>query len=312
MGKTPSKSKSPREELIRIAKREELWKLDGPAPTEDKLLWKQLALRNLQRRHIPPFLRNEVLYQTKKDPLFGRIQVKRMTGLTGGPATAIVRKFEGILEGREDLEEKLLAVEDKLGDDEKRLLELLKGKKNKSLATLFAEASVKPSKVLKLYAEGALALGKVQAAIQVSKEQPQVVKDLMRHALDQEKVCKTCVGTGKVKEKTTSTKETQECPSCHGSGYRLASSKHKQFAMGKVLELGKLIDSPAKGASVNVSQNVGVGIKVSGGGGFMEKILRTSDEVLYGRRIVDVEGEVRDAEKSAGSLEAGVPGVGAD
>lgn len=294
MAKMPGRSKkTPREELIQISRREELWKLDGPAPKEDKLLWKELALRNIRKRHIPPFLRNDILFQTKKDPLFGRIQVKRMTGLTGGPATAIVRKFEEILDGRGDLEEKLHAVEDKLSADELKLLELLKGKKNKSLATVFAEASVKPSRVLKLYAEGALALGKIQSAIQVSHEQPQVVKDLMRHALDQEKVCKTCVGTGLVKEKVNSQKETSQCPSCRGSGFRLASSKHKQFAMEKVLQIGKLVDTPTKGPQVNVSQQVGVALRV-GGGGFMEKILKTSDEVLYGRR--EIPAQVVEAE----------------
>lgn len=299
-GTTPgrSKRKTPRDELIAISKREELWKLDGPAPKDDKLLWKELALRNIKRKHIPPFLRNDILFQTKKDPLFGRIQVKRMTGLTGGPATAIVRKFEEILDGREDLEEKLYAVEEKLGPDELKLIELLKGKKNKSLATVFAEASVKPSRILKLYAEGALALGKVQSAIQVAHEQPQVVKDLLRHALDQEKVCKTCVGTGKVKERSNSLKENLECPSCHGSGYSLKSSKHKQFAMDKVLQIGKIVDPPTKGPQVNVSQQVGVALRV-GGGGFMEKILKTSDEVLYGRP--------REAPIDVQAIEAGSP-----
>lgn len=286
-----SSLKPSREALLKISQREETWKLDGPAPGLDKELWRQLALREIQRRHIPPFLRNDIIFQTRKDPRLGRIQVKRMTGTTNGPATQIVRKFEemlseGNLSARENLEEKLLAIEEKLGDDERRLLELLRsGKKTKSLATIFAEAAVKPSRILKLFAEGALALGKVHAAIEVSRNQPMVVKDLMRHALDQEKVCQTCVGTGTVKKNVNSKEESIQCPACSGRGFRLASSKHKPYAMDKVLQIGKLVDPPPKGAQVNVSQQVGVKVGVAtGNGGFMERILKTSDEVLYGRR----------------------------
>jgi hypothetical protein len=280
-----------RAELIKIGKREELWKLDGPAPRQDKDLWKELALRNIKRRHIPPFLRNDVLFQTKRDPL-GVIQVKRMTGTVGGPATQIVRKFEDMLSdhtgentrARENLEEKLLAVEDKLGEDERRLIDLLRGgRKNKSLSTVFAEAGVRPSRILKLYAEGAIALGKVHSAIEVSRNQPMVVKDLLRHALDQEKVCNTCLGTKLVKKNVNSKDETETCPACRGSGTRLVSSKHKPYAMEKVLQIGKLVEVPKKGTEVNVSQQVGIAVNTRGGG-FMERILKTSDEVLYGRR----------------------------
>jgi hypothetical protein len=299
-----------RDELVKISKREELWKLDGPAPRQDKDLWKELALRNIKRRHIPPFLRNDVLHTTQRDPL-GRIQVKRMTGTVGGPATQIVRKFEDMLSeytgentrARDNLEEKLLAVEDKLSSEEHRLIELLRGgKKNKSLATVFAEAGVKPSRVLKLYAEGAIALGKVHSAIEVSRNQPMVVKDLLRHALDQEKVCNTCLGTKLVKKQTNSKEETETCPACRGSGTRLVSSKHKPYAMEKVLQIGKLVDAPKKGTEVNVNQQVGIAITPRGGG-FMERVLKTSDEVLYGRKVAQLP---QGAGNGSGPIEAEV------
>jgi hypothetical protein len=299
-----------RSELLKISKREELWKLDGPAPRQDKDLWKELALRNIKRRHIPPFLRNDILHTTKKDPL-GRIQVKRMTGTVGGPATQIVRKFEDMLSdhtgentrARENLEEKLLAVEDKLGEDEHRLIDLLRGgRKNKSLSTVFAEAGVRPSRILKLYAEGAIALGKVHSAIEVSRNQPMVVKDLLRHALDQERVCNTCLGTKLVKRNVNSKEENETCPACRGSGTRLVSSKHKPYAMEKVLQIGKLVDAPKKGTEVNVNQQVGIAVNTRGGG-FMERILKTSDEVLYGRRTALPALEVRNG---SGPIEAEV------
>ena len=303
-----------RTEINRIYKREELWKLDGPAPKEDKELWKALALRNIQKRHIPPFLRNDTLFQTKKDPKLGRIQVKRMTGLVPSPAVKIVRKFEEMVGSREELAEKLTAS-GKTDSSEEKLLELLeKAPRNRSLASLMAEAGVKPSRVLRLFAEGAIALGKVEAAIEVSRNQPMVVKDLIRNALDREVYCQTCVGTGMVKKGVNSKEETVKCPSCQGSGVRYRSSKHKQFAMEKVLKIGKVIEEPKKGGDVNVSTQVGVGVQVGKEGGFMERILHTSDKVLYGRRteIVDAEPASGTTGEGDGDPEAKVQGAGSD
>lgn len=307
------KKPSPREELLQIERREELWKLDGPAPTRDKLLWKELALRNIQKRHIPPFLRNEVLFQTAKDPKLGRIKVKRMTGLTNGPATQVVRKFEQLVGSRANLVEKLEAS-GKLRADEAVLIELLeKAPGNKSLATLMAEAQVKPSRVLQLFAEGAISLGKVEAAIEVSRNQPGVIKDLLRHALDKEIYCQTCAGTGTVKARANGKEESQKCPSCE-NGIRLRSSKHKQFAMEKVLKISKVIEEPRKGTEVNVNQQVGVGVTVGQQGGFMERIMKTSDKVLYERRteIVDAEPTGGASTEGDGDPEAEVQGPGPD
>jgi len=297
----PKTTIGPRTELNQLYKREELWKLDGPAPRRDKELWKELALRQIQKRHIPPFLRNDTLFQTKRDPKLGRIQVKRMTGLVPSPATKIVRKFEEMVGSREDLAEKLTSTGKRLTHDEEKLLALLSSApRNKSLATLMAEAGVKPSRVLRLYAEGAIALGKIEAAIEVSRNQPMVIKDLVRNAIDREVYCQTCVGTGLVKKAVNSKEETSKCPSCQGSGTRFRSSKHKQFAMEKVLKIGKVIDEPKKGGDVNVSTQVGVGVQVGQGGGFMERILHTSDKVLYGRRT-----DVVDAEPAGGTVGEG-------
>jgi Zn finger protein HypA/HybF involved in hydrogenase expression len=237
-----------------------------------------------------------------------------MTGLTNSPATKVVRKFEDLVGSREDLAEKL-GASGKAKADELKLMELLEtAPKNKSLASLMAEANVRPSRVLQLYAEGAISLGKIEAAIEVSREQPQVIKDLLRHALDKQVYCQTCVGTGTVKKRSNSTEETLACPSCDGSGVRLRSSKHKQFAMEKVLKIGKVIEEPKRGTEVNVSQQVGVGVSVGQGGGFMERVLKTQDEVLYGRRteIVDAEPASGAPSEGNGDPEAEVQGAGDD
>lgn len=217
-----------------------------------------------------------------------------MTGLVPSPATSVVRKFEEMLsqggDPRAEVVEKLLAVADRLSEEERLFVELCeRAGKQKGLARLMAEAQVRPSRVLKLFADGAIALGKIHSAIEVSHNQPQIVKDLMRHALDQEGVCLTCVGTGQVKKQRNSKEENEKCPSCAGSGHRLRSSKHKEYAMDKVLEIGKLVEKPSSGKGVNVAVQQNVGVNVARGGGFVERMLKTSDEVLYGRKSLPAE-----------------------
>lgn len=294
-GKT--RRRSQRQSLTDLRTSEPTWDLRGPAPRDDKLLWRELALRQVRERYIPPFLRNDIVWTTPRDK-FGRIAVKRMTGVVPSPANTIVRKFEEVAGGREEILEKLHQMEDKLSPEEKHFVHLLETSgKQKGLARLMAEAGVKPSRILRLFADGAIALGKIQTAIEVSKNQPLVVKDLMRHALDQQGVCQTCVGTGMVKHKKNSTEETMKCPSCTGSGFRLRSSKHKEYAMEKVLQIGKLVEKPSSGRQVSVEVQQNVGVAVGRGGGFVERVLKTSDEVLYGRKrlaepeVIDVSPE---------------------
>lgn len=294
-GKTPRRSQ--RRTLTELRRSEPTWELNGPAPRDDKLLWRELALRQVRERYIPPFLRNDIVWVTPRDK-FGRIAVKRMTGVVPSPANTIVRKFEEVAGGREEILEKLHQLDDKLSPEERHFVSLLETSgKQKGLARLMAEAGVKPSRIMKLYADGAIALGKIQTAIEVSRNQPLVVKDLMRHALDQQGVCQTCVGTGTVKKQKNSTEETQKCPSCSGSGFRLRSSKHKEYAMEKVLQIGKLVEKPSSGRPVNVEVQQNVGVAVGRGGGFVERVLKTSDEVLYGRKrlaepeVIDVSPE---------------------
>ena len=272
-----------------------LWRLGGTASKTDKILYRELLRRGTPNRYIPPELRDTVVAKSKKDK-FGQIRVRRMTGIVKNPAVDIVRKFEEMSGGKKDVLEKLEALEEgKLTVEDKYLIDLLKKGGTKSLARMVAEAGAKPSRLLRLYADGALALGKIQAAIEVSRNQPQIVKDLMRHALDQEGICKTCVGTGVVKATTRSKSEGETCPSCQGSGRSLRPSKIKPWAMDKVLEIGKIIDKKGPGrpsAEVHVTQQVGVKVAGANTGAFLENQLKTSDEILYGRakpKVIEAE-----------------------
>lgn len=287
----------------------------GPASQVDRMVYLELKKKKVKR--MPKEYRNELAYATPKDPI-GKIQVYRMSGLAASPAVAVVKKFEELVGEREAIIEKLSAVGDRLTEPERKLLELLIGQAEgsidgrKTLARLLAEAGVSVSRVLTRYAEGALALGRVEAAIEVSRNQPTIVRDLIRNALDDETICATCGGTGEVNRDAglrRPGKRSQNCPQCKGTGRQFLpkDADIKKFSMEKVLQIGKTIEKEPKGPAVAVQMNQQV--SVGGGGAFMEKVLKTSDQILYGRRaesvatapvveavVVETNGVVHDSE----------------
>lgn len=274
----------------------------GPAAAIDKMVYLELKKKKVKR--MPREYRNDVAFETPKDPI-GQIQVYRMSGLDNTPAVAVVKKFEELIGDREAIIEKFSAVGDKLTAPEHRLLELLVGQAEgtvdgrKTLARLLAEAGVSVSRVLTRYAEGALALGRMEAAIEVSRNQPTIVRDLIRNALDDETICGTCGGTGEVNRDAglkRPGKRSQTCPQCKGTGRQFVAKDAdiKKFSMEKVLQIGKTIEKEPKGPMVAIQQNQNVNL--GGGGAFMEKVLKTSDQILYGRKPKVVDAEVIDVQ----------------
>ena len=265
------------------------WRMDGPAPTEDKLKWDMVVNKvGLPERVLPDELRDSIVKRSRKDGI-GEIQVRRMTGLVSNDALRIVRRFERVAGGKVDIAEKLAAVVDTLRPEERHFLELVSNPRlKKGVAHLIAEAGAKPTAVMEAYARGAVSLGKVEAAILAAQEQPAIVKDLVRHAIDQQGLCDTCVGSGRVKGRPNSKREDALCPACQGNGSTLVSSKHKEFSMEKLLQINKMI--PKEGSTINVQTNVGIKV---GGGNFAERMLKASDEVLYGAKV---QGKVVQAE----------------
>lgn len=257
-------------------------KQSGPAPKPHKRLKRAVEHLGLTPKQLPELLQDKVVAATPgRDPL-GRVEIKRYTGVTASPAVEILRRFKETAGSFADIVEKLEASE-KLGEAERKLIELLENAPKKALPRMVAQAGVRPSRLLKLYAEGAIALGKVSAAIEVAHNQPMIVKDLLRNALDQEGVCRICVGTGKVKKQRNSRYEDAVCPGCDGSGKRLIASKNKKFSMQRILEIAQL--TPEKkgggGAIVNVSQQVAVVPQQ----GLFSRVLKSTDEILYNQRF---------------------------
>lgn len=257
---------------------------------QEKILRAGLKAMGVEEKALPEALQNKIILRSPKGPL-GQIKVRRQTGLENNTALKIVKKFEENIGGDEELIEKLEAVRDELPANQVLLLDALKEPSNrKSLARLMVDYKVEPTAVMNQFAKGCVALGRVGAAIEAHRNLPAVVKALVRDALeDVQEVCSICVGTGSTSPRKGTVKETKPCPGCKGSGTSARASELKQFAIGKLLEVTELVKKG--GQTINVGQSVTV--KTSGGGGgFMERMMQTSDQILYGRKKDEVDAEL--------------------
>lgn len=223
----------------------------------------------------------------------GQLVVRSITGVENNRAAQIVRQFEENTGGKEDIIEKMEAVRETLPKNQLELLELLKTNTKKKLPRLMAETKVELGSLMKSYTQGALTLGQTAAIAIAAQNLPRVAKDLASHALDGTGTCSVCVGSGKVPARKGDTKETLDCPMCRGTGAVMTSSKHKEFAIQKILEMGKMIEGKG-GAVVNVNQQVG--IKVGSVGATMEKMALLADEILHGRTVANPQPQIIDAE----------------
>lgn len=237
---------------------------------------------------LPPELRDTVVKRSKRGPI-GQIVLRNMSGLVTNSALKTVRTFEDNVGGKDEIVEKLSAVEDTLTAEQKNLLVLLKSSTPKGLARLMAETGVEPVSIMNAYAKGCVVLGKVQAAIEAHRNLPALIKDLYRHALDKETVCKVCVGLKEVPFMAGAPHSKKvPCPQCEGTGVSLVSSKHKEFAHRQILEVTKLVNE--KGPMVSVTQQVAV--TTGKQSGFFEKMLDAADGIAFPdqkQRVVDAE-----------------------
>jgi hypothetical protein len=244
-------------------------------------------------KDLPEALKDKVVAKGAKGKS-GALVLRKFSGVENNTPKQLVKMFEANTGGRDDVIEKLAAADGdgSLKESDKVLLGLLRSaSRSKGLARLMIEAKTEPLSVMKAYARGCVVLGQVQAAIEAHSRLPALVKDVFRHALDQEEVCSTCVGSGVVAahqraEPQAVAMESKTCPGCAGSGSKLVASKHKEFATKAALEITGQIKG-ASGPTVNVQTNI-VNAPATG---FMENLLKVSEKIMYGRPDI-VEAEV--------------------
>lgn len=252
----------------------------GEPKVSDRIFIGEMRRRGMK---IPRCLTDSVIMKSKKGAA-GQIIVKRVTGVQGNAASTLVKRFEANVGGKEDVQEKLDAVNESLPEPVKRVLAILKEHPGTRLPRAIAMAGADIAQVMTSYAKGALFLGQVESAIEAQRNMPRVVKDLVGHAIDRDDVCQLCYGTGTVAARKGLLEETQVCPMCRGDRVTMTSSKHKEFAVQKLLEITKMIE---RAPLVNVQQNVGV--KVEAGAGALSKVAALADEILYGKKALPPE-----------------------
>lgn len=263
-------------------------RIDGPASPKDKILWKELKRRGILEEELPKELRDAPVAKSKKGPL-GQLVVKNMTGLVRNGTSKIVRRFEQNIGGKEDLVEKLEGLGDDLTKEGRKFLNALIVSGQKSVARVMAETGVDPAKIMKLYMQGCIELGKYEAAILAHENLPAITKEYVKAALSQKGYCDACGGSGKRHSRAGAHADTEECGFCEGKGMTLESPM-KEAAMGKVLEITKVV---GKGDGISITTNVGVKVEAGKGSSVFERVMAAGDEVLYRK---DRTGQVVDAE----------------
>ena len=257
-----------------------------------RTLNRKLTRSGISEEDLPLQLRDTVVKKSRKGKA-GQISLRQLSGIQKSPATQLVRKLEHELsEGRDDIIEKLQAS----GGSNQAVLDvaaLLQSNPQFSLARAIVEAGADVAHVLDHYAKGALALKKMETVLGLYREMPRLMRDIVRHAVDQETTCELCFGEGKVAGRANGKSLNTSCPRCKGSGKQVSSSEHKEFAVQKVLEMSEMLPKKS-GLAVNVNQAVQV--NAGGGSDVLARLSRAADEIIYGRKESVVDAEVVDAE----------------
>jgi hypothetical protein len=235
--------------------------------------------RGCKEEELPPPLQDIEVARSKKGKA-GQIVVRSISGVTRSPGATLARRLEhDFSSSREDLLEKLAASGNQsqtLG----RLLQVLEENPEIGLARAIAVSKADVGAVLDWYAKGALALKKMETVLEIYKQVPHLMRDLAKHAIDSEVDCEVCFGVGKVTARSKGVQLLNPCPKCKGSGKRLEVSAHKEFAVGKLLEMSEMLPKRG-GPMVNVNQAVQVNA-AGAGSEVLAKLSKAADEILYG------------------------------
>lgn len=242
-------------------------------------------MRRIGRGHQVRGL-NSVRSRSRRDKL-GAITIREMSGPDNNVAYRTAKEFEARAGGKAAVAEKIEAVGDLAPADMRELAKAIRSAKpRETLATVLARQKVSLLKTMQAYQKGCVELAQLEAAIEMHRDLPAVVKDISRHALDQPGVCQQCLGTGTLRAQSNHSKETKECPMCSGTGRALVSSPHKEWAAKAILNATGQ-EKKAPGSQVNVA----VGVNVADGRSYSERIIDLADRTLYAQDKEKDDGE---------------------
>jgi hypothetical protein len=248
----------------------------------------RLKKAGVKENNLPAIFRDKETARSRKGAA-GQLVVKSMSGLQRNNAARLATKFENNLtEGREDIIEKLEMVPDEQQTKlQRHLINTMRENPRWSFGRCVAESKANLATTMNQYAHGLLALKKLESLTSLYREMPNLMRDVMHHAIDQMEVCNVCFGEGKVAGRAGGKSLNTPCPRCSGAGNVRTSSPHKAVALKEALEISKL--KPQKGPLVAVQQNTQV--NASGvDNNLLERMAKATDEVLWGDRdTIDAE-----------------------
>ena len=249
---------------------------------------------------IPDFVNMKRPLLVSQRGKMGTIQVLRNGQIKSTGAAKFVKTFTKKLGGKEEAMLALSAVEDKLSPPNRKVLEALRiteGPESlRGLPYIIAACKAEPVSVVKAIIEGMMVIGKAEALGELAINQGAIMRDLLRHAMDQTTNCKGCLGLGVVPRQPNQKlqedgEDSQPCPVCTGSGKIVTSSEHKEWAMKKALEISEL-GPQKKGVEVNV--NTAIGVRVEGAASQkLAQLAKVSDEILFKSKDL---ADIQDAE----------------
>jgi hypothetical protein len=247
-----------------------------------KVMKKRLESAGVKPERLPAIFRDKEVARSRKGAA-GQLIVKDMSGLVRNNAARLASKFEKELtEGKEDIIEKLEMVPpERQTQLQRRLIDTMRANPRWSFGRCVAEAKANLATTMNQYAEGLLALNKLESMMELYRQMPDLMRDIMHHAVDQMEVCNVCFGEGMVTPRAGGKTLSKKCPRCEGSGKQRVSSPHKAIALKEAVEIAKL--KPERGPMVAIQQNT----QINSGGGdvnLLEKMAKATDEVLYGDR----------------------------
>ncbi len=180
--------------------------------------------------------------------------------------------------GKYDVAQKLQAAGG-LNQDEKRLIdEVMKvSRKRASLTALVAECGVDPARIVKLYAQGCVAMGKAEALAVASANLGSIARQLIRQAAIKSVSCATCFGSGLMPARPgykKSKKGNVVCSSCKGTKVVEEAGPLYKFAVEKLLDMTNMGPSEP---SIQVANNVAIQNTTLQAGGFMERLSKLTD-----------------------------------
>jgi hypothetical protein len=234
---------------------------------------------------------NPVVAKSRRDRL-GAVTLRKFSGPDNNAAYRTAKEFEERAGGREGVAEKIEALGDTAPAEMRELAKALRAEKpKKALSTILAERKVSLLRTMQTFQKGCVELAQIEAAIEMHRNLPPVVKDISRHALDQPGVCQQCLGTGTLRAKSTDNKETLSCRFCNGTGEALVSSPHKEWAAKAILNATG-VERKAPGSQVNVA----VGVNMAEGKSYSERVIDMADRVLHAQEPAAPAPDVVDAE----------------